>query len=56
MFYVISRKPEGVWKAHDKMYETYVEAKREVDIWKEFDETHNERHEYLVIEIEEVKR
>lgn len=53
MFYIISREKNGAWSTHgDEEFETYLEAKYNVECLKEVDKDNGEEWEYRIVEVE----
>ena len=55
MYYVII-KVNGAWEAYSDEFDTYEEAKYQLECLQEVDEMNGEHHDYKICQAEEIKR
>lgn len=57
MFYILSREKKKAWSTHgDGEYETYEDAKYDVEAMQEIDKANGEEWEYRIVEVEKIER
>lgn len=57
MFYIIAREKKNAWSTHgDEEYNTYEEAKCNVEAMQEIDKANGEDWEYRIVEVEKIRK
>ena len=52
MFYILSREKNGAWSSGEEDFETYIEAKFNVECMEKIDKMNKEEWEYRIVEVE----